>query len=211
MTITKIYVIILWLPLLSGHMVAAPCFATADHPLIGPISKFCNFTFPIFLPKSYSDIRFRELRQNQLNATIEVRRGRVMPLPEGPDFELQVGYVDTVKTGYFTGTQNPFTVVAVTVSPGGSMNWGYLYVFSSTGNSSVLRQVFMTGDRANDGFAAVFFKGKYLLILVLDESGEEGLCCSTAAREYKYVWSKDRLSLKSKKLMKIPLRSGAGI
>ena len=39
------------------------------------------------------------------------------------------------------------------------MHWGYLYVFSATDNSSVLRQVFMTGDRAKDGFATVVFKG----------------------------------------------------
>jgi hypothetical protein len=94
----------------------------------------------------------------------------------------------SVEYGRLGGAGAEVAAVAVNYSPGGTMNWDYLYVYELTGNRLKLLGRLRSGSRAWGGLLRASFDQGALVLDFADADKRSGDCCSDGYIRVRYRW-----------------------
>jgi len=101
----------------------------------------------------------------------------VSPVPRLDEEDPHVS-LSSIVYGDITNDGCPEAIVALHVKSGGTLSWGYLYVYSETGLGLDLISSFLLGDRGSEGLNKVQVLKGNLVVEVFDPDLTSGDCCS---------------------------------
>jgi hypothetical protein len=152
---------------------------------------FKNFAYPWDTPSEFDNTT--TWRWNDIsNKTTRLSDGLHRFIdPEAPAMSPALRF-HSVSYGHLTGVGSEVAAVVLNYTTGGTMNWNYLYLYTSDKSRPKLLGLLRSGSGAAGGLINTSFQEGLLVLDFADFDKRMGDCCSSGYIRVRYRWADGR-------------------